>query len=1063
MTEPARDPGTIITFYSYKGGTGRSMALANVAWILASNGYRVLTVDWDLEAPGLHRYFAPFMLDPNLADSEGVIDIVNDYVTAAMTPQPEPEPALAESVAPEPVKWYEPFANVRRYATSLDWTFPEVEGRKGWIDLIAAGRQGQAYATRMNSFSWQNFYDKLGGGGFIEAMKERMKADYDYVLIDSRTGVSDTSGICTVQLPDVLVVCFTLNRQSIEGASAVAASVEAQRPAGSSSAFRIFPVPTRVEKAEKQKLDLAREAARDAFSPFLGHVNESDREKYWGDVEIFYEPFYAYEEILATFGDKPLQTSSLLASMERLTSRLTDGKVAQLGPLDETERQRVMARYARQSVRKTAKAAHAAEEYLYYISYARSDLDETLERFVEELGKEVALLSGRKSAGFVDFHMFEGTEWEQSIGDALQRSRLLVPLISPALFASKRAGKEFQYFTDHGQILPVVWEPPTDEVPKAAAAIAWTGSEDFGAYAKLGLHALMRLRRYEPQYHEFLKSFARKIVEASGQATATDRPPWSEEIPNAFAAAPEPVAATEEAPPVTAEAGPFSAFAAAIPRLDRQEILDKSEELLGSLDTVPVTTVTRILLSLGRRQFFDIIERVADALIVRGVEGPAVSIWYARALVEQDKLTAALAVLKEAVSSGWKSASLNSLLGRVYARLYIRAGMPALPRNQQNLALAIRAYREAYEVDHAVWNGINVVALMMRAANDQIPLPNISPEAARELAGTLLESIEQRVGRGDAAVTDYAVAAEACLALERFDEMLQWVASFMLEPEVDAYAVTALLRQFTDVWRLGVTHDIGERVLPMLQAELLRREGGSVAVSADQVPVLAPAVELEKVFGSDSSRTLGWYRTGLERARAVARIEDREGKPLGTGFLIRGGDLRPSMSDPILLLTSNHIFESGRKPGGIPADTRIFFDASTRPSSIVGVPFSSRELDVVLLRLDTVPGPSLPVAPESPGTRGRVYLISHASDGDLSVSLADGELLDHDDTRIHYRAPTKPGNSGSPLFNEHWELIGVHHAADREMPRLHGLEGTYEANEAISIHAIQRLMRSSAP
>ena len=48
----ARGLGRIITFYSYKGGTGRSMALANVAWLLASNGQRVLAIDWDLEAPG---------------------------------------------------------------------------------------------------------------------------------------------------------------------------------------------------------------------------------------------------------------------------------------------------------------------------------------------------------------------------------------------------------------------------------------------------------------------------------------------------------------------------------------------------------------------------------------------------------------------------------------------------------------------------------------------------------------------------------------------------------------------------------------------------------------------------------------------------------------------------------------------------------------------------------------------------------------------------------------------------------------------------------------------------
>ena len=47
-----------------------------------------------------------------------------------------------------------------------------------------------------------------------------MRRRYHYILIDSRTGVSDTSGICTVQMPDLLVVCFTYNNQSIEGADA---------------------------------------------------------------------------------------------------------------------------------------------------------------------------------------------------------------------------------------------------------------------------------------------------------------------------------------------------------------------------------------------------------------------------------------------------------------------------------------------------------------------------------------------------------------------------------------------------------------------------------------------------------------------------------------------------------------------------------------------------------------------------------------------------------------------------------------------------------------------------
>src|SRR4051794_40846915 len=84
-TEPS-DGGTIVTFYSYKGGTGRSMALANVAWILASAGLRVLTLDWDLEAPGLHRFFAPFLDDRRLLESEGVIDWVLNFAIEADTP-----------------------------------------------------------------------------------------------------------------------------------------------------------------------------------------------------------------------------------------------------------------------------------------------------------------------------------------------------------------------------------------------------------------------------------------------------------------------------------------------------------------------------------------------------------------------------------------------------------------------------------------------------------------------------------------------------------------------------------------------------------------------------------------------------------------------------------------------------------------------------------------------------------------------------------------------------------------------------------------------------------------
>jgi tetratricopeptide (TPR) repeat protein/cellulose biosynthesis protein BcsQ len=328
--KPARS--RILTFYSYKGGTGRTMTLANVGWVLASNGYRVLAIDWDLEAPGLHRYFHPFLIDSELTASPGVIDLLSDFVAAAVAP--------AEG---EDERWYEAHADVREYAVAIDWKFPS----PGRLDLVPAGRQGPGYAARVNAFDWQHFYDEIGGGAFLEEVKARMSEHYDYVLIDSRTGVSDTAGICTVQMPDTLVVCFTANRQSVEGTAAVARSVQEAWGELPEAPRRIFPVLTRVELGEKERLGRAQEYARAAFAPFLDHLAAESRAVYWDRVEMLYYPFYAYEEVLAVFGDRPGQSRSVLASAEQLTGYLTDGTVTGLIAPTEEERANVLARMLR--------------------------------------------------------------------------------------------------------------------------------------------------------------------------------------------------------------------------------------------------------------------------------------------------------------------------------------------------------------------------------------------------------------------------------------------------------------------------------------------------------------------------------------------------------------------------------------------------------------------------------------------------------------------------------------------------------------------------------------------
>jgi cellulose biosynthesis protein BcsQ/WD40 repeat protein len=337
---PSKPTGKIITFYSYKGGTGRSMAVANIAWILATAGHSVLVIDWDLEAPGLHRYFRPFLIDKELSASEGIIDYIIEFCDEAIRPLGEGE-RLADD-------WYVKFADLSRYRLSIDFEdFP----RGGKIDFVPAGQQGSTYATRVNSFNWQDFYQRLGGGPFIEATREWVRKQYDYILIDSRTGVSDTAGICTVQLPDTLAIFFTFNNQSITGAAAVAQSVFDQRKDRFEGRhrFRVLPVPTRVDQTERDKLDNRKLYARASFATFLEAIPEPDRPGYWDQVEVPYVPWFAYEEVLSPFRDSAGDPKTVLASMKRITDFLVQPEIErfEFAPLMSPEqKQRILSEFA---------------------------------------------------------------------------------------------------------------------------------------------------------------------------------------------------------------------------------------------------------------------------------------------------------------------------------------------------------------------------------------------------------------------------------------------------------------------------------------------------------------------------------------------------------------------------------------------------------------------------------------------------------------------------------------------------------------------------------------------
>ncbi|WP_107045672.1 KGGVGR-motif variant AAA ATPase [Sphingomonas sp. STIS6.2] len=240
MTKMPRTAGRITTFFSYKGGVGRTMAVANVGFIAAMAGKRVLLMDWDLEAPGLAVYYrgvTEHEAAGNIRKSNGVLNLFTDWRDALLTAT---RPEEASSI----FKRFKSGAPFKDCASPLLPKTRLPAGAK--LDIVGAGSsivgtvEPLPYAEALSRFNWPSFFSDFAGGLMLEAMRAWARRNYDIILIDSRTGLADVAGICTMQLPDEVVLCFVLNRQNTEGVADIAASIRAAR--GNEVAIRLSPM-----------------------------------------------------------------------------------------------------------------------------------------------------------------------------------------------------------------------------------------------------------------------------------------------------------------------------------------------------------------------------------------------------------------------------------------------------------------------------------------------------------------------------------------------------------------------------------------------------------------------------------------------------------------------------------------------------------------------------------------------------------------------------------------------------------------------------------------------------
>ena len=465
------------------------------------------------------------------------------------------------------------------------------------------------------------------------------------------------------------------------------------------------------------------------------------------------------------------------------------------------------------------------------------------------------------------------------------------------------------------------------------------------------------------------------------------------------------------------------------------------------------------------RRFTDA-RRLAEALIEAGTSAFAVAHVYAQASIDDGELMAAeraLAGLDSAALSEPDRLEMLGLLGRLHKQRFVNAHRGEASRRKRHLEASIGFYRSGYGDAPArgLWHAINVVALLERAARDGLAL---SAELARIDAKQLAREVLVAAGTDAGDPWHPAIRMEANVALGDWREAVLAAYDYTVAAR-DAFAIASTLRQMQEVWSLSANDPIHAPLLGMLRQALLRRTGGEVSIGLDE-----PKVELQANFAKEPFLHMEWFQRAQERCRAVGQVLTPTGDGHGTGFLIDPKDFftHPDRINGPVLLTNWHVLSDGSRAGSLRPDrARVRFGPSGEPLRVDRVIASAPELDAVFVTLEGVRRPywcprKLPPVSFGGTPPERVYVIGYPRNEGLSVSLHDSHWLDNDDTYVHYRTPTTPGSSGSPVFDQrNWEVVALHHGGGANVPRLKDVGGVYEANEGIRIDRIREAVKDS--
>jgi endonuclease G len=305
-----------------------------------------------------------------------------------------------------------------------------------------------------------------------------------------------------------------------------------------------------------------------------------------------------------------------------------------------------------------------------------------------------------------------------------------------------------------------------------------------------------------------------------------------------------------------------------------------------------------------------------------------------------------------------------------------------------------------------------------------------------------------------------------------------------------AFSLYGDIRQLSEIW-LADSGEVPEaaEIVEMLRERMARTALPGVS-SQDTSQMLTaigtmgvdPEEELQAIVASGEIIPVEEMCRVIENRHVVAKVTDPYGSPKGTGFLL---DARPlGITDThAVFVTNNHVVATAPTsevqqlpPHVARIDFQSWENDSVATFTIKEVKAESPhcEHDITVCTLEDLPADANVAkvkSPEehflrprvSPGPLGRVHPIGHPEGGPLSLSLAGNEVIDHDlfrgprgVRRLHYKANTKEGSSGSPVFGESGQVVAVHRAMAKQPIAGTSVQHipTYAANEGIGIGCI---------